>query len=127
MKYLQKIIDDSINVLGVGIIRDYKKSVGESLKFGIMELQRELAKSKAELTQLTDEISLKNQRLQILENQKFKISSMKDEEDTLTKMRNKISKTSSTFESIRQSREDDKLILQTKDSNKASLWGLNRP
>ncbi len=127
MKYLQKIIDDSINVLGVGIIRDYKKSVGESLKFGIMELQRELAKSKAELTQLTDEISLKNQRLQILENQKFKMSSMKDEEDTLTKMRNKISKTSSTFESIRQSREDDKLILQTKDSNKASLWGLNRP
>jgi predicted nucleic acid-binding Zn-ribbon protein len=127
VKYLQKIIDDSINVLGVGIIRDYKKSVGESLKFGIMELQRELAKSKAELTQLTDEISLKNQRLQILENQKFKMSSMKDEEDTLTKMRNKISKTSSTFESIRQSREDDKLILQTKDSNKASLWGLNRP
>lgn len=124
---MQKIIDDSINVLGVGIIRDYKKSVGESLKFGIMELQRELAKSKAELTQLTDEISLKNQRLQILENQKFKISSMKDEEDTLTKMRNKISKTSSTFESIRQSREDDKLILQMKDSNKASLWGLNRP
>jgi hypothetical protein len=127
VKYLQKIIDDSINVLGVGIIRDYKKSVGESLKFGIMELQRELAKSKAELTQLTDEISLNNQRLQILENQKFKMSSMKDEEDTLTKMRNKISKTSSTFESIRQSREDDKLILQTKDSNKASLWGLNRP
>ncbi len=70
---------------------------------------------------------LKNQRLQILENQKLKIGMSKEEEDTLTKMRNKINKTSSTFESIRQSKEDDKLILQMKDPNKSNLWGINRP
>ena len=51
VKYLQKIIDDSISVLG---IRDYKKSVGESLKYGILELQREVAKSKSELAQLSE-------------------------------------------------------------------------
>lgn len=51
VKYLQKIIDDSVNVLG---IRDYKKSIGDSLKFGILELQRELAKYKSEAAQLND-------------------------------------------------------------------------
>lgn len=54
------------------------------------------------------------------------MSSLKDEEDTLAKMRSKITKTSTTFESIRQSKEDDKLILQMKDSNKSNLWGLGR-
>lgn len=46
---------------------------------------------------MNDEISSKNQKLQILQNQKFKLSSSKDEEDTLARMRNKISKASSTF------------------------------
>jgi len=41
---LQKIIDDSVCVLG---IKDYKKSLGESLKTGIIDLQRELAKAKS--------------------------------------------------------------------------------
>lgn len=63
VKYLQKIIDDSVNVLG---IKDYKKSVGESLKSGILQLQRQLAKSKSDIAQISDQMNLKNQRLQIL-------------------------------------------------------------
>jgi hypothetical protein len=66
---LQKIIDDSITVLG---FKDCKKSLGESLKTGIIELQRELARAKSELMQLHDDMSLKNQRIQLLEGQKFK-------------------------------------------------------
>lgn len=50
----------------------------------------------------------------------------KDEDDTLTKMRNKINRTSSTFEAIRQSKQDDKSILQMKDQNKASMWGMGK-
>lgn len=37
VKYLQKIINESVSVLG---IKEYKKSVGESLRSGILELQR---------------------------------------------------------------------------------------
>lgn len=44
VKYLQKIIDETANVLG---IRDYKKSVGECLKMSILELQKELSKSRS--------------------------------------------------------------------------------
>lgn len=44
VKYLQKIIDELVNVVG---IKDYKKSIGESLKLSILELQKELSKSRS--------------------------------------------------------------------------------
>jgi hypothetical protein len=68
-------------------------------------LQRELNRAKSEVVQLNDDMNIKIQRIQILENQKMKSGLMsKDEDDTLTKMRNKINRTSSTFEAIRQSK-----------------------
>lgn len=104
-------------------IKDYKKSVGESLKLGILDLQRELSRSKSQIEQLNDEVNFKNQRLQILEGPKSKILG-RDDDSTLLRMRNKIEKTSSNFETIRQSKEEDKLILQMKDPNKANIWGM---
>ena len=68
-------------------------------------MQRELNRAKSEVVQLNDDMNIKIQRIQILENQKMKSGLMsKDEDDTLTKMRNKINRTSSTFEAIRQSK-----------------------
>lgn len=68
-------------------------------------MQRELTKAKSEIVQLNDDMNIKNQRIQILESQKLKSSLIsKEEDDTLTKMRNKINRTSSTFEAIRQSK-----------------------
>lgn len=46
----------------------------------------------------------------------------RDDDNTLLKMRKKIERTSKNFESIRQSKEEDKLILQSKDPNKGNLW-----
>lgn len=47
----------------------------------------------------------------------------RDDDNTLLKMRAKMERTSLNFESIRQSKEDDKLILQLKDPNKSNHWG----
>jgi hypothetical protein len=76
--------------------------------------------------QLHDDMNLKNQRIQLLENQKFKGGSLvREEDDTLAKMREKMIKTSSVFEASRQGKED-KVILQMKDQNKTNGWGFGK-
>jgi hypothetical protein len=77
--------------------------------------------------QLHDDLSLKNQRIQLLEGQKFKSGCLpREEDDALSKMREKINKTSSAFEASRQAKED-KIILQMKDQNKTGTWGFGKP
>ena len=75
--------------------------------------------------ELKEELHSKCQKLNILESHKYR--TYKDDDDTLTRLRTKINKTASTYEGMRHSKEEDKSILQAKDSNKTnSHWGYNR-
>lgn len=60
-----------------------------------------------------------------METQKHR-GGLREDDGTLNKLRTKISKTSSTFEGMRHSKEEDKSILHMKDPNKSSAWSFNR-
>lgn len=94
-----------------------------------------LSKSNSDVQKLEAELEVKNRKIEIYERQQKLRTSSKHKElgeeesvnSNMSKYKAKIQKCTSTFESMRQGKDDEstRSILQSKDSNKG-LWGLGK-